>query len=83
MKRLTKEQILLLHRALITQSGGSVEIRDNGLLESAINAPFQIQTCQCIIWTKSQSDQFTDIYQKRYISGNALFFQRVDFFAAM
>lgn len=41
MKRLTKKQILLLHRALITQSGGCVEIRDNGLLESAINAPFQ------------------------------------------
>ena len=41
MKRLTKEQILLLHSALIAQSGGSAEIRDDGLLESAINAPFQ------------------------------------------
>ena len=41
MKRLTKEQILLLHSALIAQFGGSAEIRDDGLLESAINAPFQ------------------------------------------
>lgn len=41
MKRLTKEQIMMLHRALITESGGSVEIRDEGLLDSAINAPFQ------------------------------------------
>ena len=41
MKRLTKEQILLLHSALTAQSGGSAEIRDDGLLESAINAPFQ------------------------------------------
>ena len=41
MKRLTKEQIMMLHRALIAESGGSVEIRDEGLLDSAINAPFQ------------------------------------------
>ena len=41
MKRLTKEQILMLHRTLIAESGGSAEIRDEGLLDSAINAPFQ------------------------------------------
>ena len=32
---------MMLHRALIAESGGSVEIRDEGLLDSAINAPFQ------------------------------------------
>jgi death-on-curing protein len=41
MKRLTKEQIMMLHRTLIAESGGSAEIRDEGLLDSAINAPFQ------------------------------------------
>ena len=41
MKKLTKDQIMMLHRALIAESGGSAEIRDEGLLESAINAPFQ------------------------------------------
>ena len=41
MKRLTKEHIMMLHRALVAQSGGSMEIRDEGLLDSAINAPFQ------------------------------------------
>ncbi len=41
MKRLSIEQVLLLHRHLIAQSGGSFEIRDEGLLESALTAPFQ------------------------------------------
>ena len=41
MIRLTKQQVILLHRDIIAQSGGSPEIRDEGLLESALNAPFQ------------------------------------------
>lgn len=41
MKTLSKQQILMLHQMLIAQSGGSPEIRDDGLLESALNAPFQ------------------------------------------
>lgn len=41
MKRLSKEQVLSMHRALIEVSGGSYEIRDEGLLDSALNAPFQ------------------------------------------
>ena len=41
MKKLTKEQILLLHDALINSSGGSPGLRDDGLLESALCAPFQ------------------------------------------
>ena len=38
---LSKEQIILLHSNLITETGGSGGIRDEQLLESAINAPFQ------------------------------------------
>ena len=41
MKILTKEQILLLHSQLVKEFGGSLDIRDDSLLESAINTPFQ------------------------------------------
>lgn len=41
MKKLTKEQIILLHRELIKETGGTDGIRDEGLLDSALNAPFQ------------------------------------------
>lgn len=41
MKKLTKEQIILLHRELIKETGGTDGIRDDGLLESALSAPFQ------------------------------------------
>ena len=41
MKRLNKEQVIRIHSMLIDQTGGSDGIRDEGLLESALNAPFQ------------------------------------------
>jgi death-on-curing protein len=41
MKILSKQQILKLHEMLIAQSGGTPEIRDEGLLDSALNTPFQ------------------------------------------
>ena len=41
MKILTKRQILLLHSEIAEESGGSSELRDEGLLDSAISAPFQ------------------------------------------
>ena len=41
MKKLSKEQILLLHSELIKEFGGSEGIRDIRLLESAIESPFQ------------------------------------------
>ena len=41
MKRLTKEQVLRLHEDLIEEFGGIHGIRDEGLLESALSAPFQ------------------------------------------
>ena len=42
MKRLSKEQILMLHSQLIEQTGGTVGVRDFNLLESAIETPFQV-----------------------------------------
>ena len=41
MIRLTKRQILLLHEQLIRETGGSSGLRDEALLESALEAPFQ------------------------------------------
>lgn len=41
MKRLTKTQIIKMHSLLIQEIGGSEGIRDDGLLDSALNAPFQ------------------------------------------
>ncbi len=41
MKMLTKKQIILLHRELIKETGGTDGIRAEGLLESALSAPFQ------------------------------------------
>ena len=41
MIKLTKQQILILHSELIKMTGGSDGIRDIGLLESALETPFQ------------------------------------------
>ena len=38
---LSKEQIIKLHDHLIAETGGLNGIRDDGLLDSALNAPFQ------------------------------------------
>ena len=40
MIRLTKEQVLMLHTQLIEFTGGCEGIRDNGLLDSALESPF-------------------------------------------
>ena len=41
MKKLSKEQILMLHTQLIQQTGGSEGVRDYNLLDSALETPFQ------------------------------------------
>lgn len=41
MKTLTKKQVLALHSALIQEFGGMDGVRNEGLLESALAAPFQ------------------------------------------
>lgn len=41
MKKLSKDQIIMLHSQLIEQTGGIDGIRDYSLLESAIESPFQ------------------------------------------
>ncbi|MDD6032333.1 MAG: type II toxin-antitoxin system death-on-curing family toxin [Oscillospiraceae bacterium] len=41
MKILTKQQVLALHSALVGRFGGTDGVRDMGVLESALAAPFQ------------------------------------------
>ena len=41
MKKLSNEQILMLHAQLIQQTGGSDGVRDYNLLDSALETPFQ------------------------------------------
>ena len=41
MIRLSKSQVLLIHDQLITETDGSYGLRDEVMLDSALNAPFQ------------------------------------------
>ncbi|MDF2804611.1 MAG: death on curing protein [Anaerocolumna sp.] len=41
MKKISREQVLMLHSMVIKQSGGIDGIRDCGLLDSALHVPFQ------------------------------------------
>ena len=73
MKILNKRQILLLHSALIAESGGSDGIRDEGLLDSAINTPFQTFSGQDLYPTvleKAVRLGFGLIRNHPYIDGN-------------
>jgi len=54
MKRLTKTQVLMLHRALVEAHGGDAGIRDEGLLDSALVAPFQTFDGQPLLPTVQQ-----------------------------
>ena len=55
MIRLSKPQILLLHGQLIAETGGSSGLRDEGMLDSALNAPFQ---------TFAEEDVYPSLQQK-------------------
>ena len=63
MKVLSKRQILLIHEQLIRETGGSQGLRDEGLLESALAAPFQ---------SFDGEDAFPSIYQKAARLGHGL-----------
>lgn len=41
MIRLSKAQVLFLHEQLIAETGGAAGLRDEGLLDAALAAPFQ------------------------------------------
>ena len=41
MKRLTQKQILMMHKQLVEQTGGSDKVLNYDLLDSALENPFQ------------------------------------------
>ena len=55
MIKLSTNQIILLHKDLISEFGGLDGVKDLGMLESAINAPFQ---------TFNYQDMYPTIQQK-------------------
>ena len=63
MKILKKRQILLLRSVLIAESGGSDGVRDEGLLDSAVNTPFQ---------TFSGQDLYPTVLEKAVLLGFGL-----------
>ena len=40
MRRLTRHQVLLIHDELLTQTGGASGVRDEGMLQAALAAPY-------------------------------------------
>lgn len=63
MIRLTKSQILQLHSELIQVTGGIDGVRDDGLLDSALESPFQ---------TFDGDDLYPDLQQKAARLGYSL-----------
>ncbi len=55
MIRLSKSQVLLIHNQLISETGGSAGLRDEGMFNSALNAPFQ---------TFGEEDLYPSLQQK-------------------
>lgn len=85
MIKLTKEQVLSIHSSLIAATGGTDGIRDNGLLESALGAPFQtfdgndlypalIQKAAHFGYSLVANHPFVDGNKKEYAFMQCLFF---------
>ena len=73
MKTFTKHQILLLHEHLIRETGGSHGIRDEGMLESALSAPFQeFQSFSPYptLWQKAARLGYGVIMNHPFVDGN-------------
>lgn len=63
MIKLTKEQVISMHSSLIGKTGGTDGVRDEGLLESALELPFQ---------TFGGNDLYPSIIQKAARIGYSL-----------
>ena len=73
MKKLTKEQVLSLHRQLIDSFGGSYGLRDEGLLDSSLATPFQTfegQSATPSIQQKAARLGFGLIMNHPFVDGN-------------
>ena len=73
MKRLTEAQVIQMHNLLIEKTGGSAGIKDSGLLDSALNLPFQSFGGEDIYKTtraKSARLAFSIVNNHPFIDGN-------------
>lgn len=73
MKRLNRTQVIRMHGLLIQKTGGSQGIRDEGLLDSALNAPFQTFDGEDVyktIQTKAAKLGFFLVNNHPFIDGN-------------
>lgn len=73
MKILSKRQIRMLHSLLIDRSGGLKGLRDEGLLDAAINAPMQTfdgQELYATILEKAARLGYGLIHNHPFVDGN-------------
>ncbi len=73
MIKLTKQKVLLLHQLIAKETGGSIGVRDIGLLESAINNAYSTFGGEELYKTKEEkaaSLGFSLISNHAFIDGN-------------
>lgn len=73
MKCLTKRLVLLLHEQLLQEFGGTAGIREEGLLDSALAAPFQTfggQSLYPSVQTKAAQLGFGLVGNHPFMDGN-------------
>ena len=73
MIRLTKEKVLTLHRMIADATGGSVGVRDHGLLESALESAYASFGGQDFYPTKEEKGArlgYSLISNHAFIDGN-------------
>lgn len=73
MKTLSKSQVLLLHSMLISETGGVDGLRDEALLDSALNMPFQTfdnQSLYPTIQSKAARLGYGLIQNHPFVDGN-------------
>ena len=73
MIRLTEKQIICMHSSLIAATGGLDGVRDSGLLESALETPFQTFDGKDIypsLLQKAARLGFSLVANHRFIDGN-------------
>ena len=73
MIKISKEKVLLLHKLIAQETGGSVGVRDEGLLESALEGAFATFDGQELYPTKEEKGArlgFTLISNHAFVDGN-------------
>ena len=73
MIRFSEEKVLLLHQLIIAETGGNVELRDIGLLDSALEGCFQSFGGQELYPTKEEKGArlgYSLISNHAFVDGN-------------